>query len=207
MESEKVKEIKKALEERTQHTPINCSHSEYVEACGIYCRCHRKFVADMGSKNGEVCKDCNKFTATDESKEYADILTLINELESENELLTNKDAMLVKIAELTQENEELTKQCEGWVEIYQKKKKENQQLKDQIAELEKQNAKLLDSVETVQNNRCTTKCELTEKQLKQFGEKLIEKAKKGNYIDKRSHANLTDFIIDIDETLKEFIEC
>lgn len=87
MNSEKVKEIKEALEERTQHKPINCSHSECVEACGRYCRLHREFVADMGSKNGQTCENCNEFNAIDEVKEYADILTLINELESENERL------------------------------------------------------------------------------------------------------------------------
>ena len=87
MNSEKVKEIKEALEERTQHKPINCSHSECVEACGRYCRHHREFVADMGSKNGQTCENCNEFNAIDEVKEYADILTLINELESENERL------------------------------------------------------------------------------------------------------------------------
>ena len=87
MNSEKVKEIKEALEERTQHKPINCSHSECVEACVRYCRHHREFVADMGSKNGQTCENCNEFNAIDEVKEYADILTLINELESENERL------------------------------------------------------------------------------------------------------------------------
>ena len=87
MESEKVKEIKKALEERTQHKPINCSHSEYVEACGMYCRHHREFVADMGIKNGQTCENCIDFTATDEVKECADILNLINELESDNKSL------------------------------------------------------------------------------------------------------------------------
>ena len=43
-----------------------------------------------------------------------------------------------------------------------------------IAELEKENARLLNSVETVQSNRCTTKCELTKKELKQFVERLKE---------------------------------
>ena len=87
MNNEKVKEIKKALEERTQHKPINCSHSEYVEACGRYCRHRREFVADMGSKNGQTCENCNEFNAINEVKEYADILNLINELESENKEL------------------------------------------------------------------------------------------------------------------------
>lgn len=102
MESEKVKEIKKALEERTEHKPINCSHSEYVEACGMYCRHRREFVADMGIKNGQTCENCNKFIATDKVKEYADILTLINELESENERLlkTCKNCHYIKDLEI-----------------------------------------------------------------------------------------------------------
>ena len=87
MNSEKVKEIKKALEERTQHKPINCCNAEYVEACGMYCRHHREFVADMGSKNGQTCENCSDFIATDKVNEYVEILTLINELESENERL------------------------------------------------------------------------------------------------------------------------
>ena len=71
--------------------------------------------------------------------------------------------------------------------------------RNRIAELEKENARLLDSVETVQSNRCTTKCELTKKQLKQFAERLKEKFEhcvgdvySANNIDEK-----------IDETLEE----
>jgi hypothetical protein len=123
MENEKVKEIKKALEERTQHKPINCNHSEYVEACGRYCRHHREFVADMGSKNGQTCKNCSDFIATGDVKEYIDILTLISELETENEKLMKLQAKGgCRVAELGIEN---------------------QQLKDRIAELEKGNTEQL----------------------------------------------------------------
>jgi hypothetical protein len=65
---------------------------------------------------------------------YADILTLINELESENKRLSDTE-----IGELIKGNEELAKQCVGWVEIYRKRKEENQQLKDRIVLLEKDN--------------------------------------------------------------------
>ena len=115
MNSEKVKEIKKALEDNandSEHT-----HLAYIEDYRV------KLVA------------------------YRDILTLINELESENDC---KDI-------------EISKQ------EYQIKK-----LKDRIVELEKQNARLLNSVETVQSNRCVYKCELTKKQLKQFAEKVLK---------------------------------
>lgn len=69
---------------------------------------------------------------------------------------------------------------------------------DYINELEKKNAKLLDSIETVQNDRCVYKCELTKKHLKQFAERLKEKM--GHY-DNGWHIERN-----IDETLKEFTE-
>lgn len=83
MNSQKVKEIKKALE--------------------VYCKENKGITILRG---GEI-----------QAIPYADILTLINELESKNE-------------------------------------------------------KLLDSVETVQSNRCVTKCELTKRALKQFAERI-----------------------------------
>ena len=129
MESEKVKEIKKALEERTQHKPINCCNAEYVEACGMYCRHHREFVAHMGSKTGQTCKNCSNFIATDEVKEYADILTLINELESENERL-KKDC-----ADIANDYQEMGG-------FYYEEAQKNQQLKDKVTELESENKEL-----------------------------------------------------------------
>jgi chaperonin cofactor prefoldin len=118
MESKKVKEIKKALECCGKNNP-DCDNCPYSVSGGSLCR-----------------------------QPEQDALTLINELESENDTLH-------------------TNLCEY--------RKENQQLKDRISELEKENAKLLDSVETVQSNRCVFKCELTKKHLTQFAKRLREK--------------------------------
>lgn len=102
-----------------------------------------------------------------------DALTLINELESENAY--------------KQEHIEL------WFNKNEEKKK-------RIAELEKENEKLLDSVETVQNDRCVFKCELTKKQLKQFAERLKEK------LDSVDLIRGWTVKVFIDETLKEFVK-
>ena len=135
MESEKVKEIKKAL----------------------------KYAIDMGLVMGKNTMFVNI--------KLADILTLINELESEleKEQINNLN-------------------CD--TELQYKEKR--------IAELEKENAKLLDSVETVQNNRCVYKCVLTKENLKQFATLLKVKTV-------LTPSGWCVNIEDIDETLKEFI--
>lgn len=74
-----------------------------------------------------------------------------------------------------------------------------------INELEKENAKLLNSVETVQSNRCTTKCELTKKQLKQFAERLMNYDEFLLHADEQGRLFYVDFTAWLDETLKEFI--
>ncbi len=186
MEIEKVKEIKKALEERTQHKPINCSHSEYVEACGMYCRHRGEFVsAIMGIKNEQTCENCNKFTATDKFKEYADILTLINELESENERW-QKDC-----ADIANDYQEMGN-------FYYEEVKKNQQLKDRIAELEKENADYKDT-NNILRTRIDKSKELSNRNgellLKQFAERLKEKMT----------VHYSSVIDSIDETLKDFI--
>lgn len=141
MESEKVKEIKKALEHCIECDCENCPRSSLDPAYEDECRL-------------VLIKQ---------------ILTLINELESENEKLKQHKR------ELQGGQQDLTRR---------------------IAELEKENAKLLDSVETVQNNRCMTKCELTKKALKQFAERLNGKLfDLGNVVTEE----------DIEETLKEVI--
>ena len=89
-------------------------------------------------------------------------LTLINELESENErLVEERDLYKEQFNELEPRFLDL--------------QFDNQDLKDRIAELEKENAKLLDSVETVQSNRCVYKCVLTKEHLTKFAERLKEK--------------------------------
>ena len=140
MESEKVKEIKKALE--------TCMHTR-VSGCG---ECPYNYT-NTKTKHSECFR----------MAEHA--LILINELESENKRLL----------------EQRNKTYDIWV-------RDTEKLRDRIAELEKKNAKLLDSVETVQNDRCVYKCVLTKEHLTKFAEKLkIECVNK------------------IHETLKEFI--
>lgn len=159
MNSEKVKEIKKALEERIQHKPINCYNGEYVEACGMYCRLHREFVANMGSKNGQTCENCNKFTATDKVKKYADILILINELESENERLKHlREVDNTTMTTLRKSNTELN-ECMD-------------EMQDRIAELESELEK-----EQINNLNCDTELQYKEKRIAEL-ETLCDKTYK-----------------------------
>lgn len=153
MNSEKVKEIKKALGD-------NANYEHYNK---------------LGFIDGYKCK----------TVAYADILTYINELESENERLVEscKNCHYIKDIEIANGH--------------------TKELKDRIAELEKKNEKLLDSVETVQNDRCVFKCELTKKQLKQFAERVKEKYGKSCSEYYPLLLKLTSE--QLDETLKEFI--
>lgn len=127
MDSEKVKEIKKALE--------------------VYCKENKGITILRG---GEI-----------QAIPYADILTLINELESENERLSKELDSEWKDRRKAEENLHRT-QWNYKIGLGQSRKR-NKELKDLINELESKNEKLLDSVETVQSNRCTTKCELTKR--------------------------------------------
>lgn len=157
MNSEKVKEIKKALADCSSF-PANCGDCSYF---GIL--------------------DCN----TDML--LKDILTLINELESENEKL-NKALVdnLEAYKDGFNEGAGLKKKVDD------KLKTENQQLKDRIAELEKQmckNEDLHNATEKLNDMII----------LKQFAERLKEEAFTvfmGEPIVRGSK---------IDETLKEFI--
>ncbi len=120
-------------------------------------------------------------------------LIIIEELEASNK--TKYDAMVTLFKEQ---------------EFY---KNQNQQLKDRLAELEKENARLLDGVETVQSNRCRFKCELTEMHLKQFIKKF--ELNIGKHLQKKFSDYEQDsfhYIVDkadvdmcLDETLKEFL--
>ena len=151
MESEKMKEIKKALE------------------CCKNCDCGNCPYCSYG--------DC-------ESDLREDMETLINELESENERLSNSE-----IGELIKENKELAKQCVEWNELDFIKRNKIKELKDRIAELEKQmcrNEDLHTATEKLNDMII----------LKQFAERLKEKIT----------VWYPSTIEAIDETLKEFIE-
>lgn len=127
MESEKVKEIKKALEDNA-----NYEH-------------HNK----LGYIDGYKCK----------TVAFADILTLINELESENETIK------LNIQETEKASFNIN-QMNGNLVI------ENQQLKDRIAELEKENALIKNSVAM---RDYKTLEEISNNKVKQFAEKLKNK--------------------------------
>ena len=172
MESEKVKEIKKALE---------------------FCTSLKK-----------RCRDCD-YNEIGCYKLLKDSLTLINELESENErlkwekqTLEDKDTLLAKVGEMVQEN---------------------QQLKDRIAELEalcnKTYEDLTKEIDRLEKERGD--------QLKQFAERLKEKLEEYRleneyFTEHEPNSNLWQmnssvFCIEVtqdgglvDETLKEFIK-
>lgn len=136
-----------------------------------------------------------------------DILTLINELESENknlkwekQILENKDVLLAKLGEMVQEN---------------------QKLKDRIAELENEKSKL--NIELDKRDCIDYPCRLIEKEhLKQFAERLKEELEEyrleNEYFTEHEpngnlwQLNASVFCIEVtqdgglvDETLKEFI--
>lgn len=166
MEIEKLKEIKKALEKVTERL------------CTTYL------------KNGKNCKGCENIELNYCDKRLAILtLTLINELENENErlkwekqTLEDKDTLLAKVGELSQENAEL---------------------KDRIAELEKEiKENAFYSKGYAQGIKNTYEVVVPDK-LKQFAEMLKGKlqdfgdgGEKGAYITEK----------DIDETLKEFVK-
>lgn len=157
MNSKKMKEIKKALEDnKTDHLP-------YIDEW----KC--KFV------------------------DFADILTLINELESENERLNKSD----------------TSKEESSIEyynLYRDFKRENQQLKDRIAELEKENKSKTDTITDLLKNQEFYETE----KLKQFAERLKEKAHKGASCDSITYKFIErDYTItesELKELLKEYID-
>lgn len=121
-----------------------------------------------------------------------DIRTLINELESENEWLVGK---------IKEKNNE---SADYLLKI--------QQLKDRIAELEKENENLkkqliaIDTLdETNFKKRLNAIVFITEKQLKQFADMLKKQMSEGEFWgQKYKLAVFRD--IDIDETLNEFLK-
>ena len=143
-----------------------------------------------------------------------DVLTLINELESENERLNKSDTSKEESSieyynlykDLKRKNKDLNELCElQRVSIAESFVRENQ-LKDRIAELEIENKSLQDLCNKTYED-LTKEIDRLEKenvkQLKQFAERLKGKlqdfgdgGEKGAYITEK----------DIDETLKEFVK-
>lgn len=172
MESEKVKEIKKALECCAKKNRLPCT------TC-------------IKSEETDVVLTCRSL--------LEDILTLINELESENERLLNK---------IWDKEDDLDNYYE-----------ENLKLKDRIAELEKENDEkhkrimeleqdLIHADENVFYRECNVALredKIKAEALKQFAERLKEKMSEGEYYGhKYKLAVFRD--IDIDETLNEFLK-
>lgn len=157
MESEKVKEIKKAIEYN--------SVSEFM---------NRLPYADEFNKLKMVSFD--------------DILTLINELESENEKIKQSAKNLAFV------NEKVID--------------ENQKLKDRIAELENTIKNNLQYAKGYGDGVKATVEVAYPKKLNEFAERLKEKGQK-SFINvgglTASAKSVT--LHDIDKTLKEFIEC
>ena len=150
MDSEKVKEIKKALEYCSNHSVSDCSN---VCPYDKYKRCRT-----------EITKDS---------------LTLINELESENERLNKSD----------------TSKEESFIEyynLYRDFKRENQQLKAEIERLKE--------VIADQNELCWN----CKKSVKEFAEKLRKKVISLN-VWEFGEIDIID-ADDIDELLKEYID-
>lgn len=150
MESEKVKEIKKALEYCSNHSVSDCSN---VCPYDKYTRCRTELTKDS--------------------------LTLINELESENERLNKSD----------------TSKEESSIEyynLYRDFKRENQQLKAEIERLKE--------VIADQNELCWN----CKKSVKEFAEKLRKKVISLN-VWEFGEIDIID-ADDIDELLKEYID-
>ena len=168
MNSEKVEEIKKALQD----------HS----------------IEKLKYQDGIKIKELDFF----------DILTYINELESEDERLNKSDTSKEKSSI-------------EYYNLYRDFKRENQQLKDRIAELEKENGELKEHVAEVEKGiiniakERNKKDELASKfidsyndSLKQFAEKL--KAKYGKSCSEYYPMLIEMTSDDIDELLKEYID-
>ena len=143
---------------------------------------------------GKKCEDCqfvDKHPFACVKELLCQSLTLINELESENE-------------RLTEERDLYKKQFNELESRFFDLREENYELKDRIAELEKENAVTTDTITDLFNKQ-----EFYEKEkLKQFAERLKKeiKAKVKWYADHadKCYNGITEN--DIDETLKEFLK-
>lgn len=149
----------------------------------------------MNSEKVKEIKELLKRKAKEyESQTYLDILTLINELESENERLRLERDVLIgkKIVEKQKHDKAIIMK----IDI-------QKQLKNRIAELEKENKSKTDTITDL-----LKKQEFYEKdKLKQFAERLKEKCH--NYYPSIDHYCCSEKAVnvkDIDKLLKEYID-
>ena len=160
MESEKVKEIKKALENCQKNNCLDCPY----------------FIDEKRCKANDL---------------LLDTITLINELESENERLRLERDVLIgkKIAEKQKSDKALIMK----IDI-------QEQLKDRIAELEEGIAKSMLGCEFLP--------ECTNEKLKQFAERLKERLYNFQTWEVPYNEWCKGNVVcgEIDETLKEFIK-
>ena len=145
---------------------------------------------------------------------YADILTYINELESENERLNKSDTSKEESSieyynlykDLKRKNKDLNELCElQRVSIVESFVRENQ-LKDRIAELEKEKSVLAKQIVKITGCSIDDLSEQREcnDKLKQFAERLKEKYGK-------SCSEYYPLLLELtseqlDETLKEYVK-
>lgn len=209
MESEKVKEIKNWLYERSDGKLLDNSYN----LVGITYGDILTLINELESEN----KRLNK---SDTSKEESSIeyYNLYKDLKSKYKNLENNYDYAYELYKKYEKEVDkykclyetmYRKYCKLEAETYTKE--DFKEFKDRIAELEKKNAKLLDSVETVQSNRCVYKCVLTKEHLKKFAKKFelnIGKHLKKKYSDYQKDSfyyivDKADVDMCLDETLKE----
>lgn len=174
MNSEKVKEIKKALDCCKNSKCVACPYNE--GECEIELR--------------------------DNVEDY------INELESENERLSKE--LDSEWKDRRKAEEDLHKAQWNYKIGLGQSRKRNKELKDRIAELEKENVEILERGdyqkgydEAVKMMKDTAYDCVKEAELKQFAERLKEKLEESNFIN--NGLWLVDTQVLIDETLKECI--
>ena len=178
MEQEKIKEIKKALQD----------HS----------------IEKLKYQDGIKLKELD----------FNDILTLINELESENERLSKE--LDSEWKDRRKAEEDLHKAQWNYKIGLGQSRKRNKELKNRIAEFENENGELKQHITEVEKGIINIARERNKKEelaskfidsyndsLKQFAEKLKEKLEESNFIN--NGLWLVDTQVLIDETLKEFI--
>lgn len=172
----------------------------------------------MNSEKVKEIKKRLKYCQTSKFDLLGEALTLINELESENERLNKSDTSKEESSieyynlykDLKRKNKDLNELCElQRVSISESFVRENQ-LKDRIAELEKE---LETRKEEVLHLQEYGKKLIRETELTQFAERLrnffIENYSTYAYVGKSDYENeikVHEVISGIDETLKEFIQ-